>query len=490
MAVLSKDTRYFDKILDRKPDLEERHCYRQTPAHLACDWPYALQKLLIAGADIEALDYWNCSPLSYSFETPNLECVRILLDADCDLVKNKRGEGPVAQAVKTQWSWDDYPFSSFNKTSRPDSSVQYAIISCLVTRRQRLLEMAEKLDSLLLTEVIEIVKFHAQDGGVLDEKFLNVTLAIEEAGIQIPQSLLTKPSSLSTIYHTEQMPLNLARHCFQAGFRDVDVRDTNGFTPLMGSYSPGLHFDQSVYSWLLSKGARLDEKNGPWYASHYLAMNLNPDFRGGWSDYFRPGSSRVSTPYARTNLRSAFALEDDCRCLCSAHGCVMLTMFLKRGLDMESILENLSALTEEDICLILRFRIFEASVFVHTCCNPLSMTPRRHAAVFEKQLSMVDRFESILHQGLVGWKGDLGPFSRFSKDPCTFLKNCTGNENSTSEEQRATAKHQSVVSLLQFSKKRLLDVHSKEDEQEDKHEVMTEDCEEEEQWFTGDEGEN
>ena len=76
-----------DELIRRRPELVTlRNSLGQTSLHLACDWPEAMELLLVVDAGlINSLDSLDNSPLAYTCTFPNVAATNILLRNHCSI---------------------------------------------------------------------------------------------------------------------------------------------------------------------------------------------------------------------------------------------------------------------------------------------------------------------------------------------------------------------------------------------------------------------
>jgi ankyrin repeat protein len=88
MAIIRRNQEEVTRILETSPhSVKERNVFGQTPLHLSCSWAIGVQLLLNNGgrAIIDIMDEYGMSALFNAIEFDSLDCVGLLLEADCCL---------------------------------------------------------------------------------------------------------------------------------------------------------------------------------------------------------------------------------------------------------------------------------------------------------------------------------------------------------------------------------------------------------------------
>jgi hypothetical protein len=235
-------------ILARYPSsLTERNVVGQTPLHLSCGWPLGTKLLLDAGPQdiVDVMDDFGWPTLVYACHFSCLECLELLLEADCSPFPLIPCEEPSSnlecssQALR-KGSWD---------TGR-------RLIQSLSERQESLKALA--LDNLPYEE---IQKLNLCDGKILDERSHYVYAALKASRVSIPEALAV-PFAQTSVYHPWYLSPAWAELFYNTGFHDVDIFNEEGLNPLMlSSYSfyddHDADYPFGLGSWLLSRGANL-----------------------------------------------------------------------------------------------------------------------------------------------------------------------------------------------------------------------------------------
>ena len=133
-AVLRKSEQDVVRILSAKPSsIHELNLGKQSPLHLACQWPRGIQLLLDAGAKslVHQTDFYSKLPITYSAEFGCFYAMQMLLNA-----------GSAFSAAGWIQKWRDNWDYSFPGAGDPIPSF---FLGILQERRRKLLEFAEQM---------------------------------------------------------------------------------------------------------------------------------------------------------------------------------------------------------------------------------------------------------------------------------------------------------------------------------------------------------
>jgi len=123
-AILERLVSKVERYLRCHPKmLSAENLLGQTPLHLAADWPWACEALLIAGADISTTDFCGNLPLLYAYFQDCFETVKILITANSPLSSSCYGLSVLDRAI----------------TIVNNESIHVALINELAARRHKLL---------------------------------------------------------------------------------------------------------------------------------------------------------------------------------------------------------------------------------------------------------------------------------------------------------------------------------------------------------------
>ena len=148
LAVLSRsETALISALRLSSSNVNERNVFAQTPLHLAIGWPFAVEQLLKAGADANAVDCQGNSVIYVACEVRSTETVHLLLASGCAIFGREL----------------DNPFSQYYRDALEaalhDGPIFDIILSEVRRRSTRLLEMARQH---LSKETLQ--QFHPGDG--------------------------------------------------------------------------------------------------------------------------------------------------------------------------------------------------------------------------------------------------------------------------------------------------------------------------------------
>jgi hypothetical protein len=241
--------------------LYERNALEYTTLHLAAAQPDIL-RLLVSVADdniINLFDYQGHTALMHaimmnkdscylitesaapqgsgSFRCPCTRSAEILLDADCAILH----------------AFSGYYFGMMMENATPCCRAVY--FAGLKDRRERLKKLAVELLDELDIEALEL-----RNGSILDARAAQVVQKLEQRNIKIPAALQVETRAFKpwlhpyrSIYHMISR-IQLADELFQQGYRDIDVIDNLGLTPLV-CVNLHCHRPLQYMIWLIEHGA-------------------------------------------------------------------------------------------------------------------------------------------------------------------------------------------------------------------------------------------
>lgn len=202
-----------------------------------------------------------------------------------------------------------------------------------------------------------------QQGTVLDEFAFETWKALKARAVEVPEYLW--PGTRKSVYFELMDTPNTRLHgavmvallLYEVGFKNLDIVDERGWTPLLLAYSYG---EGDAAEILLKKGAR-------------------QDLDCQWA-YARSNVKHERIPV--NILTEAFPLQrDTCSCYCSPSGCLPLVRSLKHRKNRPmirktcrdalcEILSNVSPESKETYFFeVSRFEVFERLGMAHTCCK-------------------------------------------------------------------------------------------------------------------------
>ena len=423
IAIGHRLERELDKAVRKSPQLiNQTNSLGNTPLHLAAGWPSGIRKLLQHGACLDATDRYGYIPICYAIDMGNSETVSLLMKAGCRLYFRSWRDHNLLDYLSRHLGHTDPRVWSVSQEAW--MNVLDTVISLLAERRRNL---QSRLAALSAAFTINPKVFQADR--VLDE-YAEYAECVEEDAMIGREHMPRHESSLlpycRTVYHIDRLTVEVAEKLWQNGFRDIDVPDERGLTPLMdcgrsNGDENNLIDEIEVISWLIQKGAKLhrlqqrslDYDANPTISAtelplvtralHYVAYNIGFSARVFlWDEYFLElERRRLQVELHRLSKEAKLLVTtvyldvsyDDCICACSFQGCLASTMMLKSfitsfatwsfsdvGEDPEKwfplALEYLIDLIGPNepwpdwlVKEIIRYRTFIELDLRHTCCH-------------------------------------------------------------------------------------------------------------------------
>lgn len=352
------------------------------PLCFALNWPAGLQILLEAGANPSVISTGD-----------------VLHEADASAMSLLLAHGyPL-------FSTDSYNVLQGKVYSkRWSGNVLNAMIERLVQDRRQLLALARSQLSLEDQEAFGLNALK-DPSGLLDKHAKSIGDALEQRSINIPAKIWPGPQE--TIFHCNFLTREIVGKLFAAGFRDIDVEDAAGYTPLVLAC---WRMNWELVEWYLDRGAdpQAIGKAGFVSLSHFVASkNQN------WGFVRRDEGSMKALRRSLTKLSTTCGTRtpDDCNCYCSVAGCLPAGICIKgwihpmnRADTLDSFISYVSPDCVEaaylDAC---RVEVFERLGMVHTCCKsetayPVEVTygvPRRYQMPEEERLELQDEYAEL-----------------------------------------------------------------------------------------------
>ena len=281
----------------------------------------------------------------------------------------------------------------------------------LANRRRKLYET---LVNAPITETLDPGRIRSDR--LLDEHAQWAEGILKSYGVSLSQASTLLPS-LRTVYHAAFLSVSVAERLWQAGFRDVDVRDEYGYRPLTNNARfCTMDLEIELIAWFIDKGASISvplacldspsewtpdiSSRGERRAVHCVAATVGTAGRYeylrkkyGYEEFcqwHRNRCDRLDTKSRQCTERIfAASWRDTCYCACSLGGCLASTVFLKqwrhfptkthkRRLEGTEYLikfldcEFAQSKDEYECWLadeIIRFNTFDFLQLRHTCCK-------------------------------------------------------------------------------------------------------------------------
>lgn len=355
---------------------------------LAIGWPIGVQILLEFGVDASAFCL-KSAPYSVD-ETEDdqseayCDSITLLLEAGCK-------------------------FDVFDIFHCKTKTVRLLLIQELARRRRKLWELAQScLPAKSLGESC------TRKDAIIDSQAFKLQAQLLIHGWEIHPSLRVhrQDESLS-VYHCKAAFPEASDELYRAGFRDIDLPDGHGLTPLMlfGStpcftIPSGQRKNVEMRIWLVSKGANLAKKlprSNATVAHRISSVMLEKVFRATYRDYMF--GTKIWPEYEtlfskhKDTVFLAPSIQDSCVCACCPGGCTTLSVALRKASSkvVRSFRSPTSGLTLGGrlrlfrrvyrlIILwtesrpgvgeaIIRFLTFEGLQLRHTCCIEIDRIP-------------------------------------------------------------------------------------------------------------------
>ena len=282
-------------------------------------------------------------------------------------------------------------------------TVRLLLIQELARRRKTLWDLAQSY-----LPVNKLIEFFKQKDAIIDAEAARLHAELLGQGWEIDCSLQVDcQNGGRSLYHCRKAFPEASEELYQAGFRDIDIRDSSGCTPLMlFNVAPCMNMDPSqckieMCIWLVSKGANLAEvlpKSNTTVAHHISSVVVEKAFRVIQGDY-RYGTNNwprfeaLITGHKDTVFFVPF-VRDDCLCACCLGGCTTFSVALRKATRKTAMFSEL-ALGEQSGLFrrvyqlllswtdsrpgiaqaIIRFFTFEALQLRHTCCTEIDHSP-------------------------------------------------------------------------------------------------------------------
>ncbi|KAJ5087624.1 hypothetical protein N7456_011240 [Penicillium angulare] len=342
---------------------------------LAVGWPKGVFILLEFGADALEVDLRRCP-----YRTAYAD------DLDCDDFRDSLA--PLLQRGCVVRSEDIHQCNS--------KTIRALLINELTNRRKRLHDVAR---SCLPPSRFAEITGPGIDESIIDVHAFQIYAELIATNLMVDRSLECDATSDAPVYHHKNYEpyatLNAWDDLYLAGFRDVDLPDSRGLTPLMvAGLSP--EFAENRVIWLVGKGASLS-KRIPFSnttVAHLMTSRLFRKLFEGLQfgvkydqgDHMSPKSIN----YHKHTIFLFPSIRDCCTCFCSDGGCTTLSVALRECsasylhqwtpsttpskssyiFGLQSLID-LREETQERDHTIIRFLTFEALGLRHTCCREI-----------------------------------------------------------------------------------------------------------------------
>ena len=446
IAIWHRSEQKLDEVLRESPHLiNEINGLANTPLHLAAGWPYGIRTLLQHGACLNTTDQGGWTPLYYAIELGFSETVSVLMKADCSLILGRWAIHDDLLEHATSAFLKVHP-DRWSVSQEARTEVLDTVISSLAERRHNL---QTRLAALSIAAKINPGVF--QDDRILDE-YAQYAECVEEDAMRVDDDMPRYASSLlpdrRTVYHVSHLTVEVAEKLWQIGFRDIDVPNEQGLTPLMCRRFSNLIDALDVSSWLIQKGAklhRLQHRTQDYDADpttramelplvnsalHHVAYNIGDSAtylaKREQSGHAKRLQIELHRLCKEARLLAGIVLLDvscdDCVCACSLQGCLASTMMLKsfeKNFFLASSRRKWFVLATEylidlvgssDSCPdwlakeLIRYQTFKELELRHTCCKgnySLGLIPcdaEEQAEIQDEDHEKIEILESLLEE--------------------------------------------------------------------------------------------
>ena len=283
---------------------------------------------------------------------------------------------------------------------KPHHNIISLIVQALAALRQKLMDLAQKY---LSVSELKQCGWNDAFNNVLVSDAVATALAtsLHDKNVDVIPALCP---SRQSVYHNKWMTEFTANELLLAGFKQIDLPDELGRTPLLvnAHFTKGRIMERiACLNWFLQNGAEhvmFPYLNGKSLA-HVLAANLGnawfakPPWEGSYGNWDLCQEAKAYLPALLTRIFSLLASPgpDNCRCFCSQSGCLPVHDLLKqvrldhrqpswpttlwptwydekKVLDLWSQCSSMSpekGLERSEIC---RLQVFNRLSMKHTCC--------------------------------------------------------------------------------------------------------------------------
>lgn len=324
-AIIQKSKAQMQSILKQNPhSIDQANRWGQTPLHLALRWPWAVDFLIRNGANLDSHNNEGETPLLCALAHGCAEAVGLLMRAGCSLSSNR-----LYCPLDVTMGWPE-------ALRGPGKAAWSIFIASLAERRRQL------YSSLATIPIPDGTRpCWAHNDRVLDAHLDCAEDACQSYDVFFGHS--ARLAGIRTVYHLEHLTAEMAQELWQVGFRDMDLPDRWGQTPVSKWRADPRDFSYPVVlrtvelvGWLVQKGAciyhpirsfggqcepRLDvaDLHPETRALHHIAANIGREMggtamRGAPADHLL--CLRESSTQLLTTLFSSPS-RDGCLCACS-----------------------------------------------------------------------------------------------------------------------------------------------------------------------------
>lgn len=333
MAVINRDREQLEYLIRKGEDINDTEAAPYSPLCFSVNWPAEMEILLDANADRSSAIH--CA-IAYEDEV----AVKMLLDRGTHLfapsmvstIDSFWERGAHHGSILSYALWYNRQRSSFNSKIIP------LIVDALTRSRRNLMECAR--DNVSISKLKQLGWKDTNDSTtLLDSAAEPVFCFLKDKKVPIPEFLW--PGSNTTVYHDPWMTPDAAELMLLAGFKELDLPDPEGATPLLLNCHCVQSADEfythlpKCLSWFLRHGA--EQVVFPPLHGINTIQKLAAEVGYLWIDYYANESGVEQTKLVLTDFLelidhlppSIYTQRDDCDCFCSVGGCTAIQTLFK-----------------------------------------------------------------------------------------------------------------------------------------------------------------
>ena len=332
VAVLTRNRKDLTRLINAGKSVDNTESEPYPPLCFAIKWPAGMEILLKAGANPSSAIH-----CAIAFEDD--VSIKMLLERGSCLFTPL-----VTSKTKSFWNSNKlhcdsilgYALWHSRGRAKFNSNILPLIVQALARSRQSLMELAKRNVPIPILKRLGW-KDPNDDCTLLDSAANAVFHYLKYQKVEV--SDFVWPGSHRTIYHIEWMTTDVMKNLFSAGFKETDIEDSQGLTPLLlhCSFQGLAHCNEQLQNllWLLTHGAKrvIFAK----YYSISISQRLAAEVTRGMSHEYINLLKKEATPYEvhlpplLKQLRPLLPLDyrDHCDCFCSSGGCTPMQSLLK-----------------------------------------------------------------------------------------------------------------------------------------------------------------
>ncbi|KAM7220131.1 hypothetical protein V8F06_004459 [Rhypophila decipiens] len=310
-SILSRNESDFSRLLQQRHIDHASSINGLTATHFAVVWPWALERLIQTGADIDVVDFYGRSPTQIAVALGEAESVSLLLGTDCSISTPNNASTLLQEA----WGLD-----LSGEGSTAGNRIVNDIVKALGNRHRRLVNFALACLPESSPSRLELDRDNFKESlapGIIEE--------LTSMGVDVPLPLqLDGGTVYSGAPHSAEIHLTptVAQALWNTGFRQVDA-DVNSSLCKMLRCWYSANFKLAL--WFQSKGVpvttrdRISGRSGlHCYLEGLCCKGVDPQGR-------RSERCRGAQQLIEEILDDDAAYHDNCSCLCSPDGCTPLS---------------------------------------------------------------------------------------------------------------------------------------------------------------------